>query len=80
LIVRALWRRVHRREWRVAPELEKFDRLLASHEWRLDKALRSLAEFRGGFGRQLRASVDRVIDGKVLAVEDKSKKSPSTAA
>ena len=63
----------------VAPELEKFDRLLASHEWRLSKALRSLAEFRGGFGRHLRASVDQVIDGKVLAVEDKSNKSPTTA-
>jgi len=64
----------------VAPELERFDRLLASLEWRLDKALRCLAEFRGGFGRHLRASVDRVIDGKVLAVEVKSKKSPPTAA
>jgi hypothetical protein len=64
----------------VAPELEKFDRLLASYEWRLNKALRLLAELRGGFGRHLRASVDRVIDGKVLAVEDKSKKSPTTSA
>ena len=64
----------------VAPELEKFDRLLASYEWRLNKALRSLAELRGGFGRHLRASVDRVIDGKILAVEDKSKKSSTPSA
>ena len=64
----------------VASELEKFDRLLASYEWRLNNALRSLAELRGGFGRHLRASVDRVIDGKILAVEDKSKISPKASA
>ena len=64
----------------VVTQLERFDRLLASQEWRLNKALRCLAEFRGGFGRHLRASVDRVIDGKVLAVEDKTNKSPPTAA
>ena len=33
----------------VAPELERFDRLLPSLEWRLNGALRSLAEFRGGW-------------------------------
>jgi len=39
------------------------------------------AEFRGGFGRQLRASAERIIDGKVLALDDASKKPrPASAA
>jgi hypothetical protein len=63
-----------------APELEKFDRLLRSREWRRDRALRSIADFRSGFGRQLQAAVERVIDGEVLPLNDASKKSPSAAA
>jgi len=63
----------------VAPDLEKFDRLLASLEWRLGKALRLIAEFRGGFERQLRASVERIIDGRFLALGDASKKPPAAA-
>jgi hypothetical protein len=62
-----------------APDLEKFDRLLASLEWRLDKAMRSLAEFRGVLGPYLRATAERVIDGEVLAVGNASKK-PLAAA
>jgi len=65
----------------VAPDLERFDRLLASLEWRLGKTMRLLAEFRGGFGRQLRASVERIFDGQVLALDDASKKPrPAPAA
>ena len=64
----------------LASDLEKIDRLMASLEWRLNKALRSLAELRGGFGRQLHAKVERIIDGKVLALNDASKKPPPAAA
>ena len=53
----------------VARDLEKLDRLMASQEARLSRALRLLADLRGGFiGKQLRARVDRVIDGKTLAL------------
>ena len=64
----------------LAPDLEKLDRLMASQEARLSRALRLLADLRGGFiGQQLRARVDRVIDGKTLALEDVSKKPPAAA-
>jgi hypothetical protein len=58
-----------------APDLEKFDRLLRSREWRRDRALRSIAEFCGKLGRQVQAAVERVIDGEVLPLDDASKKS-----
>src|SRR5262249_10206471 len=45
-----------------APDLEKFDRLLRSREWRRDRALRNIAEFRGKLARQVQAAVERVID------------------
>ena len=64
----------------VAPELEKFDRLLASLEWRLNKSLRCLAELRGGFLRHLRTSVERVIDGEILALDSASTKKPPASA
>jgi hypothetical protein len=63
-----------------APDLERFDRLLSSLEWRLSKAMRLIAEIRGGFGRQLRASVERIIDGQVLALDDASKRPPPAVA
>jgi hypothetical protein len=64
----------------MAPDLEKFDRVLASREWRLDKALRSFAEFRAVLGRDLRATAERVIDGEVLALGNASNKRPPAAA
>jgi hypothetical protein len=64
----------------VAPELEKLDRLLASLEWRLNKSLRCLAELRGGFLRHLRPSVERVIDGEILALDSASTKKPPASA
>jgi hypothetical protein len=64
----------------VAPDLERFDRVLASLEWRLNKALRLFAEYRSGFGRDLHAGVQRVIDGEVLALDNSTKKPPSAAA
>jgi len=59
-----------------AAELEQFDRLLASIEWRLDKALRSFAEWRGVLERSLRETADRVIEGDVVAL-NKASKNPS---
>jgi hypothetical protein len=63
-----------------AAELEKFDRLLASREWRLDKALRTFAEFRGGLRRQLRETAEKLIDGEVLALDNASKNPPPKLA
>jgi hypothetical protein len=63
----------------VARDLEKIDRLLASLESRMSKALRSLAELRGGFGRQLHANVERIIDGEILALDGPSKNPPAAA-
>ena len=63
-----------------ADDLELLDRLLASLESRRNKALRCIAEYRGGFAKQLRASSNRIIDGKVLAVEEATNKMPSAAA
>ena len=45
-------------------QLEQLDRLLASLESRRNKALRCVAEYRGGLARQLRESSDRIIEGK----------------
>jgi len=64
----------------MAADLETFDRSLASQEWCLNKALRSLAEFRGGLGRHLHATVERMIDGEVLSLGNASKKPPPAAA
>jgi len=64
----------------VAPDLEKFDRIVASLESRLNKALRLFAEYRSGFGRDLTAPVHRVIDGEVLALDNAAKKLPPAAA
>ena len=63
-----------------AADLEKFDRLLASREWRLDKAWLSFAEFRGGLRRQLRETAEKLSDGEVIALGDASKKPPPAAA
>ena len=62
-------------------QLEQLDRLLASLESRRNKALRCVAEYRGGLARQLRDSSDRIIEGnKVLALEHAPGKKPSAAA
>jgi len=63
-----------------AADLEQLDRLLASLESRRIKALRCIADYRGGFARQLRESSDRIIDGKVLALDNATSKKPSAAA
>ena len=63
-----------------AAEFELLDRLLASLESRRNKALRCIADYRGGWARQLREGSDRIIDGKVLALEKASSNKPSAAA
>jgi hypothetical protein len=52
-----------------ADDLERIDRLMASAEGRRDKALMSIAQYRGDFGALLRESSDRLVDGKVLKIE-----------
>jgi hypothetical protein len=63
-----------------APELEKIDRLIASQEARLSKDLCLLAALRGELGGLLHGKIERIINGKVLALDDASKKPPSSAA
>lgn len=61
-------------------ELEQLERLLASLESRRNRALRCIADYRGGFARQLREIGDRIIDGKVLALEKPPSKKASAVA
>jgi hypothetical protein len=63
-----------------AEDLERLDRLIASLESRFSKDLCLLAALRGELGAQLHAKVNRVIDGKVLALQNSSKKPPPAAA
>lgn len=65
---------------RLAADLERLDRMIASAESRRNKALRSIAEYRGGLARLLREAGDRIIDGKTLALEGPSRKRASAAA
>jgi hypothetical protein len=57
-----------------AEDLELLDRLLASLETRRNKALRCIAEYRGSLAKDLCASSSRIIDGKVLTIEEPSRK------
>jgi hypothetical protein len=53
-----------------ALDLERLDRMLISSEWRRNKALRCISEYRDSLARQLRESSDRVIDRKgILRLE-----------
>ena len=63
-----------------AADLEKIDRMLASLESRRNRALGHIAEYREVFGRRLRESSDRIIDGKATAIEYKVSKDQSPAA
>ena len=64
---------------KMAEELEHLDRLLVSLELRRDKALRNIAEYRRDLAKLLRDSSDRIIEGKVLALEQGSGKKSSAA-
>jgi hypothetical protein len=52
-----------------AEDLERIDRLLASAEIRRNKALLCVAQYRGDFGALMRATSNRMIEGKVLQLE-----------
>jgi hypothetical protein len=60
-------------------EIEQIDRLLASLEARRNKALRSVSDYRVGFGRLLREHSDGILDGKVLALERPTGRKPAAA-
>ena len=62
-----------------APELQMFNRLEEAAERRLHKTLRLLGHYRSGLGRQIHAAVERVIDGKVVALANAAKKSSAAS-
>jgi hypothetical protein len=65
---------------RSSANLELLDRMLSSLESRRDKALGCVAEYRASLAHRLRATADRMIDGKgVLRLEHAASKR-STAA
>ncbi|HEY6619407.1 MAG TPA: hypothetical protein VIY68_07675 [Steroidobacteraceae bacterium] len=53
-----------------AVDLDLLDRLLASLQSRRDRTLRCIGEYRGSLAKRLRASSDRIIDGKVTRLKD----------
>jgi hypothetical protein len=56
-------------------DLEMFDKMLTLQEARLDKALRSIADYRDGFAKQVREVSNRVIEGDpVVRLENRSTK------
>ena len=55
---------------------EALDKLEASLMSRRDKSLRCIAEYRIGLAHELQETSDRIIEGKVLALEDKAPDSP----
>jgi hypothetical protein len=63
-----------------AVELEQVDKMLASLESRRTRALRFIAEYRADLADRLRTSSDRIVDGKVLAVEHAKDRKPPAAA
>jgi hypothetical protein len=64
----------------IASDIETLDRLMTSQETRLSRSVRWLADLRGGFGRQLHAKIERVIDGKPLGLERATKQPPPEQA
>jgi hypothetical protein len=61
-------------------ELEQIDRLLASQESRRNRALRCIAEYRGGLARQIQESRQKIIQGRVLPLAHSSNETPPHAA
>ena len=51
---------------KLAPELETLDRMLMSLEVRRDRALRSIAEYRGSFAERVREASDRIIESEPI--------------
>src|SRR5262249_62287582 len=61
-------------------DLELLDRMLTSLESRRNKALGCVAEYRASLAQQLRASPDRIIDGKDVLPLERASSNRSTAA
>ena len=51
------------------PNVERFNRLIASTEWRRNALLREIENRRAGFGRKLRHEVEQFEDADFKAVE-----------
>ncbi len=51
------------------PNVERFNRLIASTEWRRNALLREIERRRADFGRKLRHEVDQIEDADIKAVE-----------
>jgi hypothetical protein len=49
-----------------AEDLERLDRMLTALEFRRDKALRSIADYRQILSKQLRVAGDRILDEDVV--------------
>jgi hypothetical protein len=60
-------------------DLEKFERLIASAEARRERTLRSIVDYRSDFAERLRKGSNRIIDGKILALEHTAAKKSSAA-
>jgi len=57
----------------VFPDLEVLDRMLTLQETRRNKALRSIADYRAGFAKQLREVSSRIIEADpVIQLENKA--------
>jgi hypothetical protein len=50
-------------------DLELLDKMQASLRSRLDKALRSVADYRDSLARQMRQSSDRILENDPLCIE-----------
>lgn len=61
-------------------DLERIDRLLASLEFRRDKSLRFLREYREGFARRLEESAAKIIEARAIPKLEHSSTNQPTAA
>ena len=65
---------------KAADDIERIDHLLALAEARRDRALNSIAHYRGDFGARLRESSDRLAKGKILKLENAGGKERKSVA
>jgi len=65
---------------KAADDIERIDHLLASAEARRDRALNSIAHYRGDFGARLRESSDRLAKDNVHKLGDASRKEAKSVA
>ena len=65
---------------KAADDIERIDHLLALAEARRDRALNSIAHYRGDFGARLRESSDRLAKDNVHKLGDASRKEAKSVA